>query len=110
MEADFEGVMQDKPKGEDESNDGDEEEEGEPDRLDQQMGEVGDNEQVRGGEGARGRQEVWRAGPRWAGHCMRGACMLLGCAVWAPCDEWLHAAHLLCLLLTCLPCWCTVCA
>jgi len=46
MEADFEGTMQDMPKEDKQDMDEDEDEEGDADRIDQQMGDVGDNEQV----------------------------------------------------------------
>lgn len=48
MEADFEGEMQDVPKDkEDEDREDEEEEEGDADRIDQQMGDAGDDDQVR---------------------------------------------------------------
>lgn len=57
MEADFEGTMQDLPKEDKEDMDQDEDEEGDADRIDQQMGDVGENEEVGGrhmGRAARG--------------------------------------------------------
>ena len=47
MEADFEGTMQDVPKDQKQDNEESEDQEGDADRIDQQMGDVGDNEEVR---------------------------------------------------------------
>lgn len=48
MEADFEGTMQDLPKEDKKDMEEEEEEEGDADRIDQQMGDVGEDEQVWG--------------------------------------------------------------
>lgn len=53
MDDDFEGALHDVPMDEQDKNRDSEDEEGDDDRIDQQMGDVGDNDEVRlcGGAG-----------------------------------------------------------
>ncbi len=46
MDDDFEGALQDVPMDERDKNRDSDDEEGDDDRIDQQMGDVGDNEEV----------------------------------------------------------------